>query len=332
MARQQLERWGIRFGVRVNGAGYVWKKTVDSLSQERRPRVLAPSDAWDETPGKIEVRARGVAKSRNGLDVARRAFDAFRGLSKDITRSKPNEEIVTKGESGTQIMSAGVYQVPIQPIEEIEKKVRDFANKYGILWGDDDPRTLKDWVEEAVDFLDLIDVTEALNTGRFAEFESRVYDHGDAFGIRYFSKRISAKRMVLARPGEITESKSSSNALTTEVTDFYELAKTGTSRQKANMLLARQLNRKMNAGLSLSVSLTTEGKASVVPSHLVHMLYARLWLSVVESNSLEREMTCLECGETLRGRRGKKYCDPQCRTDYHNHRRSITRDKAGEAT
>jgi len=332
MARQQLERWGIRFGVRVNGAGYAWKETVDSLSEERRPRVLAPTDAWDESPGKIEERARGVTKSRNGLDVARRAFDAFRSLSKDITRSKPNEEVVTKGEHKTSILPAGTYQVRIQPIEEIEKKIRGFANKYGVLWGDDDPRTLKDWVDEAVAFLDLIDVVEALNTGRFVEFESRLNDHGDAFGIRYFSRRIYAKRMVLARPGEITESKSSANALTTEVTDFYELARTGTSRQKANMLLARQLNRKMNAGLSLSVSLTTERKASIVPDHLVHMLYARLWLSVIESEPLEREMTCLACGETLRGRRGKKYCDEQCRTDYHNQRRSITRDKVGQAT
>ncbi len=331
MARQQLERWGIRFGVRVNGAGYAWKETMDSLSEERRPRVLAPTDAWDESPGKIEVHARGIAKSRNGLDVARRAFDAFRSLSKDITRSRPNEEVVTKGDFGTQISSAGTYQVPVQPIEEIEKKVSNFANKYGVLWGDDDPRTLKNWVEEAVTFLDLIDVAEALNTGRFVEFESRVYDHGDAFGIRYFSRRINAKQMVLVKPGEIAESKSSSNALTTEVTDFYELARTGTSRQKANMLLARQLNRKLNAGLSLSVSLTTEGKASIVPNHLVHMLYARLWLSVVASDALEREMTCLACGATLRGRRGKKFCDDQCRTDYHNLRRSITRDKAGEA-
>jgi hypothetical protein len=33
---------------------------------------------------------------------------------------------------------------------------------------------------------------------------------------------------------------------------------------------------------------------------------------------MEKEKTCLECGETLVGRADKKFCDDQCRSNYNN--------------
>jgi hypothetical protein len=42
------------------------------------------------------------------------------------------------------------------------------------------------------------------------------------------------------------------------------------------------------------------------------------------SKSIEMEKLCLDCGETLRGRSDKKFCDDQCRSNFNN------RMKAGQ--
>jgi hypothetical protein len=101
-------------------------------------------------------------------------------------------------------------------------------------------------------------------------------------------------------------------------------AKQGSARDRARMLLSREINRKLAGGLSLQASLLSDATAYVAPRQLEHLLYTRMWLGTVHADEIERQTTCLNCGRELRGTRRKKYCDDGCRTDFHNKRRALS--------
>jgi len=237
---------------------------------------------------------------RDGLSIAKQAFDAFHQLAVKITG------------------------VPVLANDQCRAQILDYADRFGTLWGDDDPRTLREWKREAASFLDLHDVAKALNSADFRVFDSRIVDRGDNFGVRYSTGRSGARAVAIARPGEIIEERSAPNALS-RATDFHELAKTGSSRERARMLLSREVNRKLSGGLSLGASMISESKAFVEPRYLVHLLYTRLWLSTVNGEKIERETTCLWCHEPIQGTKRRKYCDERCRTHFNNRRRVINR-------
>jgi len=329
MAKRQTDQWGIRFGISVNGSGYAW---CDQAFHEVKPMLLAgrlPDPKMVLGPaGQIEARgdggyavmARDVQKRRDGLDIARQAFSGFSSLAARITSSRPNDEEIRKSAGQTMVISGGFYQMPVMSQEQMQEEIRDFANKFGALWGDNDPRPIEDWRKEAASFLDLLDVAKALKSADFREFESRIVDHDDGFGVRYSTRRLGARSEAIARPGEIIEERAAPNALKTTI-DFYELARTGSSRGKARIHLSRQINAKLAGGLSLRASMISE-KADVEPRHLIHLLYMRLWLTTVNAEEIEREMTCLECHAPITGTRRKKFCDAECRTRFNNRKRA----------
>jgi len=328
VAKRQTDQWGIRFGISVNGNGYAWREQVfyelqPMLPDGRLPdpkMVLAPAGQIDECgEGAYAVLAKDVHKRRDGLDIARQAFSGFSRLAAKITASRPNDEEIRKSGGQTTI----IYQMPVMSQEQMQEEILEFANKFGTLWGDDDPRPVRDWRKEAVSFLDLLDVAKALKSADYREFESRIVDHDDGFGVRYSTRRLGARSEAIARPGDIIEERDAPNALPTP-TDFYELARTGSSRQKARMYLSRQINVKLAGGLSLRSSMISE-KANVKPRHLIHLLYMRLWLATVNAEEIERETTCLECQAPITGTKRKKFCDADCRTRFNNRRRAATR-------
>jgi hypothetical protein len=283
--------------------------------------VLAPTGQIEALgDGAYAVLAKDVHKRRDGLDIARQAFSGFSSLAAKITASRPNDEEIRKLGGKTTIISPGYYQMPVLSQEQMQGEIREFANKFGALWGNDDPRPIGDWRREAASFLDLLDVAKALKSADYREFESRIVDQDDGFGVRYSTRRLGTRSVAIARPGEIIEERDAPNALPT-TNDFYELARTGNSRQKARMHLSRQINVKLAGGLSLRSSMISE-KADVKPRHLIHLLYMRLWLATVNAEEIERETTCLECQAPITGTRRKKFCDAECRTRFNNRKRA----------
>ncbi len=310
MVRRQTDQWGVTFGVTVNSAGYEWREQrlhelVPMLPGGRLPKpkvVLAPSGQMKEIgPGAYAVTSRGSTKGRPGLDVAKRAFYKFRTLAQEIT------------ETG-----------PMLTPEECHARITIYANDYGTLWGDEDARTVEDWRKEAVSFLDLLDVADALKTGNFREFESRIVDDGDNFGIRYETRRFGYRSRAIARPGEIINERAAPNEVSTPI-DFYDIASAGTPRQRARMYLSRQVNGKLAGGLSLRANMLSEKKNVIAPHHLIHLLYMRLWFIGVDMQDMERETTCLHCGLPIKGTRRKKFCNDTCRTRFNNEKRAGTR-------
>lgn len=324
--RQQTEQWGIRFEIHVNRGGYEWRSFIPSdTGTDCGALVLAPAGMVKEPePGTFTAGARTAHKGRAGLDVARRAFNGFKKLAQDLTRSHPSPELVKKTDSGMQIIESGAFQQATLTDENCRTLIVDYASEFGTLWGDDDPRSLKDWKREAADFLDLLDVARALNTADFRNFERRIYDQGGNFGVRYASRRHSARPMTIASPGDAVEERSHRNALPTKV-DFYDLARNCSSRERARMLLSRQINRKLSGGLSLRASMTSESRAFVEPSKLGHLLYMRMWLDTVNGEVIEREVTCRECGRPIQGTKSRKYCADQCRYRFNNRQRAANR-------
>lgn len=329
MVKRQTDQWGVRFGISVNGNGYQWREQALHELQPMLPAGRLPNPKMVLAPaGQIEARGEGfyavmakdVQKRRDGLDIARQAFSGFSSLAARITASRPNDEEVPKSAGSTTVISTRFYQMPAMSQEPMEEEIRAFANKFGALWGDNDPRPIQDWRKEAASFLDLLDVAKALKSADFREFDSRIVDHDDGFGVRYSTQRLGARSEVIARPGEIIEERAAPNALKTTI-DFHEIARTGSSQQKARMHLSRQLNAKLAGGLSLRASMISE-KADVEPRHLIHLLYMRLWLTTVNAEHIERETTCLECHAPITGTKRKKFCNAECRTRFNNRRRA----------
>lgn len=324
MARRQTEEWGIRFGVHVNGSGYEWRR-LPWIDEERE--LLVPTGSVAETgPGRFEEKGVSVQKRHHGLDITRKAFAGFRKLAAEITRMEPVGETSWTDDDGTTFVFSGSRMAPAVSEDDCKTAIVEYANRFGSLWGDNDPKSLKDWKREAADFLDLYDVAIALRRADFREFNNRVIEPRPEWPcLEYASRRHLSRSMVIAAEGEMLQNREASNALPTTV-DFYDRAQRGTSRERARMLLSRQVNGKMAGGLNLSASLMTETKAFISPRHLVHLLYTRMWLDTVNGEPLERQVTCQNCQRPIEGKgitARRKFCSEECRWQFHNHRRAV---------
>lgn len=330
MARRKLDHRGIRFGVTRNAEGYRWQEVpVSRNGKLTTEEVLAPSNHTRHTDsGAIAISAYTETKSRMGLDVARKAFNRFRRLADSIAAFGPTQEFTRVDEFGNMaVFPAGLGNQLTSDPDESKAKVVEFANEFGTLWGDDDPRPLRDWQKEASTFLALHDVARILKPGAdSAEFERRVIAPRDNWPeFQYNSGRPFVGLMTIAREGQVVESRRDINAVP-EVRDYFEIARVGGPKVQARMLLSRQINRKLSAGLSFSASLTDAEYAVVSPHHLLHLLYLRLWMDTVDSDELERQVTCLNCNRPISGRKSRRYCSDSCRWEYNNRLRAI---KAG---
>jgi hypothetical protein len=318
--RQTLQR-EIQFGTWVNASGYEWNM---ALGRENQALVLMPAGLVTEVkPGTCVVSGGVEHKQRLGLSVAHEAYNTFRARALEITASDPTPSVSMDELDGWASEGRAWSNWGLSRLTDDECRVllADYANDFGTLWGDDDARPLSDWRKEASDFLDLYDVAHALRKADFREFDRRIIGmspHSNE--IKYATHRLSSREMTIAREGEVMESRSAQNALPT-TTDYFERAKKGSSRERARMLLSRQVNRKLAGGLSLRTSLLTDAKSFIAPHQLVHLLYARMWLSTVNAEEIERQTTCLNCGREMNGTKRKKYCDDICRTEFHNRRR-----------
>lgn len=311
MRRRQMEEWGIRFLVAVNGTGYSWKQVPWKRLEGDHAVYLAPNPVAVEGVDGTKVQpGQSGEVIRIGRGVARDAYKAFRNLAVALAEN-PIPETNTEG---------------MFPERNQEQLVVNFANDHGTLWGDDAPGTLKDWQGAATEFLDLLDIAKALVSGEFHQFDRRVGSvRGPDENLAYFGRHRRSKPMIIARPGNAITTQNAPNALP-QRTDFYETSVEGSSRTRAQMLFQGRLNVKLAGGLSVGILALSSDEAFVVPRHLIHLLYVRMWRDTVSADLKERKVTCGNptCGREIQDPKTKrrKFCSDECRWELNNKRRA----------
>jgi hypothetical protein len=324
MARRETDEWGVRFGVTTDADGYQWQWLPDVTTEGD---VLAPAGTMQIEDGTVAMSGETRSKiQRLGRGITKDAVVQFRKLAEALTAAELVHERVIRDEDGNElwIEDERGWPQPALPDSEARTLTADFADRFGMLWGDHDPRTLTAWRDEAAWFLDLDDVARALRTAVFTDFERGMMpvDSGASpRELRWRGLRPFSRPIIIARDGEVTAGKMAINALRERV-DYFERAMTGPPRARAQMLFSRAINAKLAGGLSLSASLLTEKKAAVTPLHLIHTLYTRLWLDTSDAEALERQMTCRECDKPITGSRRKQFCSERCRWKFNNRRRA----------
>lgn len=325
MARRQTTQWGIQFGTWVNTAGYEWQRLpwVDENHD-----VLVPKGQVQRiAPGVVSVSGGPIThRQRLGLGVARNAFKGFRALAKEIMRVALTGNVTWVDDTGSTLTNSGeLAQRRVVSEEECRRLIVEYANKYGSLWGDRDPRTMRDWRREAADFLDLDDISTALKTADFRAFDRCVIEPTpDRQELTYWSGHAASRVLEVARAGQSIDRSGVLHQSLSTPEDVFATAVHGSSRVRARMLLSRQINRKVAGGLSLQVSLFNENKAFVAPHQLVHLLYTRMWLDTVDAEAIERETRCRNCGREIAGTSRKQYCSDACRWQFNNRRRATS--------
>jgi hypothetical protein len=317
MPRAKKQEWGISFVTSANAAGYEWQPWFDP--QHGRDReVLAVRGAQGRPNATTVVYTGGIAErtERYGLDNARRAFYGFVRIGRTADAMLRYDVIQWDASNRTQFFFQGNLQPSKRDVRDaLMPMIEAFACEYGSLLGDDEPLTLDDWIKKAREFHQLLEVSQALRSARFDNFEHFVHIDEDA--VTY---KGSFGRSTVAQRGDAYEGRE--GTATTEI-DFFKIASQGQPRERAWMLFSRSVNRALRGGLSLAVHSLNDRTARVEPRHLFHLLYLRLWLDTINGEPLERDLVCRACGEPLRGRRSKRYCNDACRNAFHNQRRAI---------
>lgn len=325
MPRAKKQEWGISFVTRANAAGYEWQPWSDPR-QGRDREVLAVRGQQERPDATTVIYTGGVGErtERYGLDNARRAFNAFVRIGRIADAMLRFDKIEWSRTRNERRFFQGA-PLPLLPEvrDTLMPVIAAFACQYGSLLGDEEPLTLADWVNQAREFHQLAEVSGALRDSRFTDIERRIHVGEDA--VTY---KGPFQRSTVAWQGDAYEGRE--GTATTEI-DFFQIASQGQPRQRAWLLFSRAVNTQLSGGLSLAVHSVNDRTARVEPHHLLHLLYLRLWLDTINGEPLERDLVCRTCGEPLRGRRSKRYCNYACRNAFHNERRAI-QGKAAEPT
>lgn len=235
--------------------------------------------------------------TKSGRDIARQAFNAFLRLSRDLVATTDSDER--------------------------KELIRVFANEYGPLRGYNTYSTLSEWCQEAMEFLDLYDVSRVIRSGKFAEFNKRVFGPSERRPkIEYAGKYALTLTIADTKVVSRVQLAPDIPPQTIRLGDIATHARPR-GRVVATMLLARHVNRKLDGGLNFRVSQTDTAEFWTEPAALIHLLYLRLWMDTVDREELERQMTCMYCGKEIKGTRRKKFCDDQCRSAFHNKQRRV---------
>lgn len=320
MPKARKQQWGIDFVTQANGAGYEWQQWFDP--QRRRDREVLAVRGEQVRPDASTVIVTGgiqATEARYGLDNARRAFNEFVAIARRADALVRFDVIQWDASGKEQHFFQGRPAPSVSEVRsELMPRIAEFACMYGSLLGDNEPLTLTEWIKKAREFNQLVGVSQMLRTGDFAEFERRVHIGEDEV---IYGGAVS--RPTIARKGTVFEGRE--GTARTRVDFFAEASSDGPDapRKRAWMLFSRAMNRTLRGGLDLAVHSLNDRTARVEPRHLLHLLYLRLWLDTINGEPLERDTVCRYCGEKLKGRRSKRYCDSKCRNDFHNQRRAL---------
>jgi hypothetical protein len=207
-----------------------------------------------------------------------------------------------------------------EAFEAFKVSVQEFANCYGTLEGDHQPLTIDQWRKEIREFRDLWDVAATLRTGKrtgnYRETEER-FRQDDA-GLWYIVPRSS--RLVVSR--ESYERLKSKVSETSNLVYAFEEARKG-PRHRALVLFSRMMNTKLEGGFSLHTDIFEDSVPVIMPVTLKHALYAKLLIKTKKYEQDIRGTYCLNCDQPIVGTRRKKFCDDQCRAEFHNRRRAV---------
>ena len=329
MARAKMDLWNIRFGVLRDSAGYAWQ-----VSKLDKPAVLAPVDHYHQTgPNRISESAAVRRKEgEHGLSIARKAYMRFSTLARSLEDlQRQNNDLgfaaMTKGGSDDTDRDARR-----QLDKTAERLIVDYANTFGTLWGDDDHRTLDAWIKEALRFLDATDIAAAVVQpgGDRRAFNACIQKWGNDRFFDYVSHRPHGARYRIVTKGSEAEYGDGEAELTEKV-DWFQWFVAANSMQRARFTFRMIVNAKLDGGLSLAASLRDPGKAAVVPKHLIHLLYTRMWLYNDMAPMPDR--TCPVCGKeikvqtdqdgkVIKGRMSRRYCSDRCKQKQHRQRQS----------
>lgn len=315
MGRCRFDEWGISFAVHIAADGYRWTESLPVHGSRTTGKVLMPTSSQTEHGASVIVHSTNVVKTRYGLEPVRNAYRAFVKLARELTARSP-EEIEVTGVDGVRLR----FRPPLADDAEAERLVVDYANRFGLLWGDGDPRPLKDWRREAAEFLTTKELADALKHGTTARLSNRFVMHGER--LVYLTGYWEMTFFPVTGDLDLVEDRASVNALPVR-TDRAATIRASSVHDRVQATLARQLGRKLDGGTSILFTPTNIDAASVAPRHLIHAVYLRMWRELVRGQAEERTRTCKSCGgEITEGTARRQYCSDQCRWEFNNRRQA----------
>jgi hypothetical protein len=327
MARRRLDEWNLRFGVSWNTDGYTWQEMQipTGTGEIEIQRRLAPAGSFrsdhEPAPGvtrRIAATARrGHTELRHGIPISQRAYREFRALARSLHEYQEKMNALGMGAIGRKPTESEQEQLRLLT-EEAERRVVAFANTFGTLWGDDDPRRLNDWVKEALDFHDAVFIADGINTGKDHAFRNPDRE-GSRLIIDDSTIRVRTvfRLHTIATKGSWVEIADQVEGNPTERVDWFDRMLLANPRQRARFLFRKLINRKLDGGLSLEASLLSRDKAVLTPRRLVDLLYVRLWLDADRGSDPAR--TCEVCTTELEGKQ-RRFCSDACK---QKHRRRM---------
>lgn len=293
MARAKMDQWNLRFGITRNLAGYAWQVKPGP----GEPVVLAPAGTYEEpvTGKQVMYGPRRQTEGRSGLAIARRAYQRFRALA--LAFEDCDDE------------------------EWARKLIVDYANVFGTLWGDNEPRTLDWWRLEALTFLDVTDIAAAIASGgKSRAFNDHVRIWGGGQFITYVSPRPHGRRYPIVSKGKTNEYRDDDGGPIIENVDWFEWFNGASSIQRARYLFRKIINEELSGGLSLEADFRAPGKAVITPNELIHLLYVRMWLDA----DMDRDpiRLCEKCGEHELEGKQRRFCSDKCRQKHYRRSKS----------
>lgn len=239
-------------------------------------------------------------RQEKGIRVAQRAHRAFIVLAEKITADE---------------------RVP--SIDECRALVVEYANKYGVLWGSSG-ETIEEWRDTAAVFLSLNDVALAtVDHSLLDDFANRLVHDTDWKRLKYRGRlrpRGTPVMLTIVAEGEsLGVDNMPAQDLYTEMLNSSPLA-------QANFLLAKQINLKLQDGLSFSVGLLYPKNFIVAPRRLIDMLYLRIWMEAKDRTPPVRMCLNPDCDEVIRPKRGRpaNFCSNACKQRNYRRRAKVT--------
>lgn len=322
MPRARRGEWGIRFEISVHQGGYEWVEIpVPTRGQVSFKDVLAPKGVFGSNRPNHRVVGGGVIATETRTDSrgAQLAFMRFGKIAKEVIAATKFDAIETIGDGPNVFLRQGnVVDLAAAAIRN-RRLINDFANHYGLLRGGNqrDLMTLAEWETELKTFDDMMVISNAAHRrGDLTTFANRI--HQDEQGIFYSGPQLNHE--AIARVGDRLEFQDDEGDC---VHDLLDDARRYSDRDRARLLFSRLISRRLKGGLSLGVSTLNLERASVVPTNLQSLLYARMWLKTIEWDNSRQFTHCqnLSCGRPLQGRRDQRYCDRVCQNASNNPRR-----------
>jgi hypothetical protein len=325
--------WLIHFVHKKSVEGYEWEPMPEFEivhfvgSDEETIKAIAPEslDARLGTLGCFYPDHRGghhrALYNRNGTRVvteagAKYARDALRGFRHLCTTGERYEEWVRD----VRAWGDDAYSVQQEHLKERKGAIVSFANRFGLLWGDNDPRSRAEWTNECSDFRVIDALARMLRARDNRAFRGRIIDdRSRGGGIRFDKSPWASGSVTLINNGQQKTTEATDGELVT--IDVAQDFLTKSVPKQVWKVFAMLIGTKLDGGLTLAPGEFMGNQSGVLNKQLVDLLYLRLWLDVVQSQPVPRR--CVSCGEdVVGGNRNRKFCSDACRQRHYRRKQA----------